>query len=348
MLIFIIDNHKQYGDALIHINANRLDSIFSQLHNKKILVIGDIMIDEYLKGSVSRLSPEAPVPVIEIESESVRFGGAANVALNLKMLGCIPIIIGITGRDTMADRFFELMEKYNLKSDGIIQDENRPTTVKTRIIGENQHIARVDREQIKYIDGRLVEEVKEKILSHINNTEAIILQDYNKGVLDKEIIKYTISIANEKNKISAVDPKFLNFMEYRDSTVFKPNIKETAQALTCSIQTEDEIKFAGTKLLEKLNVKNVLLTLGFMGMALFESDGTYSHVHTKTRNVADVSGAGDTVISTMTAAMVGGSNTREAASMANYAAGIVCEEVGIVPIEADKLKNEIMIREGHA
>lgn len=306
------------------------------------------MIDQYLWGSVNRLSPEAPVPVIDIESESLRFGGAANVALNLHALGCIPIIIGITGKDQMADRFFELMERYNLKNNGIIRDETRPTTIKTRIIGDNQHIARIDREKIKYVEGILAEEVKEKILSQINDSDAIIIQDYNKGVLSKEIIQFTISLANKQNKISAVDPKFLNFMEYKKSTVFKPNIRETAQALTCSIQTEDEIKFSGNKLLEILNVKNVLLTLGSKGMALFESDGTYSHVHTKSRNVADVSGAGDTVISTMTAAMIGGANAREAASIANYAAGIVCEEVGIVPIEADKLKREIKYREKHA
>ena len=333
---------------MIHIKPDRLDSIFSHLYNKKILVIGDIMIDEYLWGSVSRLSPEAPVPVVDVESESLRFGGAANVALNLKTLGCIPIIIGLIGKDEMADRFLELMARYSLKNNGIIQDETRPTTIKTRIIGDNQHIARVDREKIKYVEGKLAEEVKEKISSHIDESDAIILQDYNKGVLAKEIIRFAISLANEQNKISAVDPKFLNFLEFKESTVFKPNIRETAQALTCSVQTENEVMFAGNKLLELMNVKNVLLTLGSKGMALFESDGTYSYVHTKSKNVADVSGAGDTVISAMTAAMVGGANVREAASIANYAAGIVCEEVGIVPIQVDKLKKEIKYREKYA
>ena len=306
------------------------------------------MIDEYLRGTVSRLSPEAPVPIIDIETETLRFGGAANVALNLKTLGCIPIIIGLIGKDSMADRFFEIMDENNLLKDGVIQDTNRPTTVKTRIIGDDQHIARVDREKIAYVDGNLTEAIKDKIRQHINTANGIILQDYNKGVLSREIIHYAISIANEQDKISAVDPKFLNFMEYRGATVFKPNIKETAQALACPIQSENDIKSAGIQLLEKLQAKNVLLTLGSKGMALFESDGSYSHLHTKTRNLADVSGAGDTVISTMIAAMVGGANAREAASLANYAAGIVCEEVGIVPIEAEKLKSEILIREDNA
>ena len=306
------------------------------------------MVDEYLIGTVSRLSPEAPVPIIDIENESLRFGGAANVALNLKTLGCIPIIIGLTGEDKMSNRFLELMESYQLITDGIIRDENRPTTVKTRIIGDNQHIARVDREKTIYVEGKLEEKIKEKILSYINDANAVILQDYNKGVLSKSVIRYIITLANEKNVLSSVDPKFLNFMDYKNATIFKPNIKETAQALACSIQTEDDIKIAGIQLLNKLNVKNVLLTLGAKGMALFESDGSYGHMHTKTRKVADVSGAGDTVISTMTAAMAGGANAREAASMANYAAGIVCEEVGIVPIEADKLKTEILLRENDA
>ncbi|MEJ2542763.1 MAG: PfkB family carbohydrate kinase [Calditrichaceae bacterium] len=156
---------------MIHINTNHLNSILSKFQNKKILVVGDIMIDEYLWGRVNRLSPEAPVPVIDIESESLRFGGAANVALNLKTLGCIPIIIGIIGKDTMADQFLELMGKYNLITDGIIQDSERPTTVKTRIIGDDQHIARVDREKIIYISGSLEDELKNTVSAKINNAD---------------------------------------------------------------------------------------------------------------------------------------------------------------------------------
>lgn len=333
---------------MIKINSKRVELILSQLKNKKIVVVGDIMIDEYLWGKVSRLSPEAPVPVVEVQNESLRFGGAANVALNLKTLGCIPIIIGITGTDSMADRFLELMEQNNLATDGIVRDGDRPTTVKTRIIGDNQHIARVDRERVKYVDGEIFDSIKAKITKQLKSADAVILQDYNKGVLNKEIIYHVLNTANNAGIISAVDPKFINFMEYTESTIFKPNIQETSQALTCTIDTEDDIINAGNALLDKLKAKNVLLTLGSHGMALFESNGKYSHVHTKTRNVADVSGAGDTVISTMTAAMVGGATAREAASMANYAAGIVCEEVGIIPIEAEVLKQEIISREGHA
>lgn len=332
---------------MIHIKEERLDLILSQLKGKEIIVLGDIMIDEYLWGAVNRLSPEAPVPVIEIGNESLRFGGAANVALNLKTLGCEPIIIGIIGKDKMANRFFDLMEEHGLVTEGIVEDDFRPTTVKTRIIGDNQHIARVDREKIQYVEGRLFERIKERIDEKMDKCDAIILQDYNKGVLHKDIISHTLNLANSLDKISTVDPKFLNFLEFTGSTVFKPNIKETSQALTCAIETEKDIRDACNQLMSQLNVENVLLTLGANGMALLESDGNYSHVSTKTRKVADVSGAGDTVVASLTAALVGGANSREAASIANYAAGIVCEEVGIIPIDVTRLHDEIKSREGY-
>ncbi|MEJ2054727.1 MAG: D-glycero-beta-D-manno-heptose-7-phosphate kinase [Calditrichaceae bacterium] len=326
---------------MITIPKNRINKIFNNLGSKRILVVGDIMIDEYLWGKVNRLSPEAPVPVVDVKNESLRFGGAANVALNLKTLGCIPIIIGIVGKDQMANSFLELMKKYGMNTEGIVTDEQRPTTVKTRIIGDNQHIARVDREKIKYADGDMAQALKNRISTLLESSDAVILQDYNKGVLSKDIIQMTLIQAAHQDKISAVDPKFMNFLEYRNATIFKPNIKETAQALARAINTEDEIKTAGKMLLDKLNTKNVLLTLGSRGMALFESNGSYSHVEARTREVADVSGAGDTVISTMTAAMAGGAEPREAATISNYAAGIVCGEVGIVPIEAKKLIKEL-------
>ena len=331
-------------DYLISISGQRIDQILENMHNKSVLVIGDVMIDEYLWGKVNRLSPEAPVPIIEIEEESLRFGGAANVALNLKTLGCQPIIVGVIGRDRMADHFFELLEKHHLSPAGLIQSAERPTTVKTRIIGENQHIARVDREKATYLDRELIDQVQDKIAVLMEKTEAVVLQDYNKGVLHRDIIRFAIERANRSKQITTVDPKFINFLEYSEATLFKPNLREASQALARLIQTEEDIRMAAESLQEKLNTESVLLTLGSRGMALYEASGDYSRVQTRTRKVADVSGAGDTVISTMTAALIGGASMKEAASLANYAAGLVCEEVGIVPIDKNRLSSEIKNR----
>jgi len=326
---------------LVTFSEERLQSIFDGFKNKRILVLGDLMIDEYLWGNVNRLSPEAPVPVVEIENESLRFGGAANVALNIKALGCQPLLVGMIGTDRRGSEFSRLMAEADMPSEGLIRTEERVTTVKTRIIGDNQHLARVDREDASYISGELEQLVIQRVAEILPQSDAVIVEDYNKGLLTKKIIRSTIQLANQLGKISSIDPKFVHFLEYSQATVFKPNVKETAQALARLIENDDDIQSAGFELLEKLNTRYVLLTLGGRGMALFEKGNDMQHIPAKTRKVADVSGAGDTVISTMTAAMVGGATALEAACLANYAAGIVCEEVGIVPIERDRLQQEI-------
>lgn len=322
--------------------SERIIQIFHSFTNKKVLVIGDVMIDEYLRGNVTRLSPEAPVPVVEIDSESYHFGGAANVALNLKTLGCEPIIVGMVGHDRMGEIFIDLLRQELLSADGIIQTDDRPTTVKTRIIGGNQHLARVDREKIKYVSDHLLTKVMETIEQFLTEIDGIILEDYNKGVLSREVINRTLAAAGERSILSAVDPKFINFLEYKKATVFKPNIKEAAQALARPIETDEDVYLAGRELIEKLSVECVLITRGAKGLSLFEKNGEITQVPTKSRKVADVSGAGDTVISTVTAALIGGASFKEAAIFANYAAGVVCEEVGIVPIKRDDLKRVLL------
>ncbi len=331
--------------SLPKINSKRIDKIFECFRNKKIIVLGDLMIDEYLWGKVARLSPEAPVPIVEIENDSLRFGGAANVALNLKTLGCEPILIGLIGNDRMGEMFYQILKKKGMTSKGIIQTDERPTTVKTRIIGDNQHIARVDRESREYVDGNLLDQIISKIDALIGEADAVILQDYNKGMLPIEVIKHTLNKAKKENIITTVDPKFTNFMEYKHATVFKPNIKELSQALARVIESDKDANEAGFEILAKLSAESVLLTRGAKGISLFEKSGESSQIQTKTRKVADVSGAGDTVISTMTAALTGGASYKEAACLANYAAGIVCEEVGIVPIERETLLREVQDRE---
>ncbi len=324
------------------IPKNKLHEIEQKIKKKKIIVLGDMMLDGYFWGNVSRISPEAPVPVVELDEEFYRFGGAANVANNLIHLEAVPFPVGIIGNDEYGEIFKDLLNKENITSEGIIIDENRPTTTKIRVIADKQHVVRIDKE----IKTEITEETENKIIdfisSQIASTDAIILQDYNKGILTKRIIKTVIDIANKNDVLVTVDPKFLNFFEYKNVTVFKPNRHETATALGIKISDENDIRTAGKMLLEKLNAKYVLLTLSEKGIALFEQGkDDFVRVPTKARKVADVSGAGDTVISTLTAALAAGCKIEEAAYLANYAGGLVCEEVGIVPIELEKLLESV-------
>ena len=321
----------------MEINNNRIKDIFKRFIKKRILVIGDVMVDEYLSGKVSRISPEAPVPVVDISEQTIRFGGAANVAYNLLHLGCVPILVGIVGEDLMGKYFLEIMGDNGMVSEGIIQIPDRPTTVKTRIIGHSQHIVRVDKESSDYLNSKYEKKIMEIAGSFINNIDAIILQDYNKGILTSRIIDFIISAAQKNKKLITVDPKFTNFFAYKNISVFKPNIKEIETAFAIKIKDQNDLIAIGKKLLEKIKAACVLITRGAAGMSLFEADKEPVHVATRARNVSDVSGAGDTVISTFTAASVGGASFREAAVIANYAAGIVCEEIGIVPVSKDKL-----------
>lgn len=321
--------------------SERADIIENNFINKKIAVIGDLMLDGYFWGEVTRVSPEAPVPVVEIEDEFFRFGGAANVALNIVHLGSIPFPIGVIGNDSNGKIFMNLINEEKINPSGIFIDSERPTTTKTRVIANTQHIVRIDKENKNYLNGDLEIKILNFLEANISKLDAVILQDYNKGVLTEKIIREAIIIANNNDKIIAVDPKFINFKNYQNVTVFKPNKKETEDFLGIKITNDQDISFAGKELLNQLNAKYVLLTLGEKGIALFEKDKNEIRIPTKARKVRDVSGAGDTVISTLTCALSAGATIEEAAYIANYAGGLVCEEVGIVPIEKEKLFNII-------
>ncbi len=316
-----------------------IDQILRRCRDLKVMVIGDLMLDRYLWGNVTRISPEAPVPIINIEDEDVRFGGAANVANNLIGLNVSPVVVGVVGADKWGEMFREKLLEKSLQTAGLIVDESRPTTIKTRIIGNNQHIARVDREKSHPISHDTFGKIAEFIESEIPKVDAIILEDYNKGLLTVELIEKAVGLAQKHHKIITVDPKFDNFLAYRNVTVFKPNRKETAEALAMRVETEQDIRRAGKKLLEILQAQNVLITLGAMGMALFEANGNDFFMPTQARKVADVSGAGDTVIATLTSVLAANGDIKEAVVVANVAAGVVCEEVGAVPITSEKLRS---------
>jgi rfaE bifunctional protein kinase chain/domain len=324
------------------LSKKELKQLKKNFSNKRIAIIGDMMLDVYFRGDVKRISPEAPVPVIEVESEFFRFGGAANCALNIQSLGGIPVPVGVIGYDTNGSVFTSLLEENRIDQSGILIDDERPTTTKTRVIADSQHIVRIDKEQKNYINNKLQKKILDFIKSIIKGLDGIILQDYNKGVMTPDLIREIISLANKNNVLITVDPKFNNFFLYKNVTVFKPNRKEAEDVLGIKIKRDEDISKAGKLLMNKLKAKNVLLTLGEGGVAVFQKNVREKRLPTKARKVADVSGAGDTVISTLTMALAAGADILEASYLANYAGGLVCEEVGIVPIEIDKLFNEVL------
>ena len=327
---------------MVVFKKQRLDEIFQNFNNKRIFVIGDLMLDVYIWGKVGRISPEAPVPIVEVQEESYRFGGAANVGMNIKSLGGIPILVGVIGYDREGTVIDALIKENNIERDGVFYDEDRPTTVKTRIIAHNQHVVRIDKEDRSEISSDLENKILQFIQQRKNEIDGIILQDYNKGVLTKSLIKQVIDFASQNNILITVDPKFDNFFEYRNVTVFKPNRKETEDALGFKLDSEERVLEAGQQLKEKLNPEYLLLTRGEKGMTLFSKNGDVHTIPTRARKVADVSGAGDTVIATITMALAAGAEIEEAATIANRAAGLVCEEVGVVPVNRELLYNALL------
>lgn len=327
---------------MVEFSESRLKTLFDQFHGKRIGVIGDLMLDRYYWGSISRISPEAPVPVVEVESKSIRLGGAANVANNIASLGGIPLMIGVIGDDNGGKRLRALVNEAGFPSSGLVVDTSRPTTTKTRVIAHNQHVVRIDQEVKEDVGKEVQGRILETLRGELSGLDAVILEDYNKGVIVKNLIHEISDLVRKAGKIVTVDPKFNNFFEYKHVTVFKPNRKETEEALGRRLMDLRSIEQAGWDLMKRLETDNVLLTLGERGMSLFEKNGDVTHVSTRAKNVADVSGAGDTVISTLTMALVAGATVREASALANHAGGVVCGEVGIVPIQPPALLNAVL------
>lgn len=304
----------------------------------RIAVIGDLMLDRYLFGTVTRMSPEAPVPVLDIEETETRLGGAANVAHNLHSLSATPLLLGVVGDDGKGAQMRSLLDAIGFDTSGIITDPDRPTTTKTRVVASSQQMLRVDQEKKHAVSAEIEKKLLNVLTANITSLTAIILEDYNKGVLSESLITKVIALAKKHNLPTFVDPKFDNFFAYQGVTVFKPNRKEMQDALGYKTKSDNEINNAGFSLLEKLGADNILLTLSEKGMRLFERGNSEPFaIPTMAREVADVSGAGDTVIATLALAVASGANVRQAAVMANRAAGIVVEELGIVPIAKDQL-----------
>lgn len=327
-------------------NENRLHEIFSQIQKRFVAVIGDVMLDRYIWGSVTRISPEAPVPVVDVIQESNHLGGASNVALNIRSLGAVPVLFGVVGADTNANELRTIFEKERIITDFLIEDDSRPTTVKTRIIAGSQHVARIDYENRLPVSEDTTRRLIDRLENHIGSINIIILQDYNKGVIGPDLIHQVIDLAQRHGIPVLVDPKYSNFFDYQGVTVFKPNRKETEDALKLRLSDEDSFIDAARTLRTRLGCEHVLMTLGERGMLLLRSDDSIIRVPTKARKVADVSGAGDTVIASLAVSMAGGADMTEAAHIANFAGGLVCEEMGIVPVDRDMLYDAALGRLG--
>lgn len=322
-----------------------LKSIFSQFGTKKIVVLGDIMLDAYMIGHVSRISPEAPVPIVSLEQEDERLGGAANVALNLISLGAQVTLCSVIGNDRDGEKLTELIKKNGISPEGIVKSNDRKTTVKTRILGNNQQLLRIDSEQTNDIstgeEHALLSKIDELIKSGI---DALIFEDYNKGTLSKTLIHQVIEKCNANNIITTVDPKKKNFFVYQGVTLFKPNLKELKEGLNVSIDVKDKLSFdsAVAQLRAKLKHKITFITLSERGVYIKDEDAEH-HIPAHLRNIADVSGAGDTVISVATLCLSAGLPIELVASISNLAGGLVCEKSGVVSIEKEELYKELNV-----
>jgi rfaE bifunctional protein kinase chain/domain len=320
------------------LEKQRVEEILQNCHGKRIAVVGDVMIDRYFWGAAHRISPEAPVPVVEVEKESVRFGGAANVANNIQILGGTPLLVGLVGNDHPGKMFHDMLVEQGLDFTGIVVDGSRPTTIKTRVIAQGQHVVRIDNESKLECPDHLRHRIVDAVRYNIHSLDAIIIEDYNKGVVTREVIQEIIAVAKKYNKIVTVDPKFNNFFEYKNVTVFKPNRREAEEVLGGRLRTDGDVEAAGKKLLAMLGAQNVLLTRSEQGMTLVETSGMVTHLPSMAQVVRDVSGAGDTVISTLTLVLAAGATIREACMMADCAGGIVVGSIGIVPVLPEELK----------
>jgi rfaE bifunctional protein kinase chain/domain len=322
-----------------------LKKTFESFENKKIIVIGDVMIDTYLSGSVNRISPEAPVPIVQFKSREHRLGGAGNVALNIMALGAQPFICTVVGKDEDAELLYKLINENKLSSRGIITADDRKTTVKTRVIGNNQQLLRVDSESTTPISSlsefALIEQVKELIEKE--SVDAIIFEDYNKGVLTEQVIKEVVDYANANNVLTTVDPKKENFFAYKNVTLFKPNLKELKDGVGMQFDLKEKSTFleAVNILKKELNPKLTFITLSEFGV--FMNEGEVNHfIPAHVRVIADVSGAGDTVISVATLCLACGLEPRLIAEIANLAGGLVCEKIGVVTIDKELLMSEVI------
>jgi rfaE bifunctional protein kinase chain/domain len=317
--------------------------ILARFPEHQLLVLGDIMVDEYIWGSVSRLSPEAPVPVVEVKSESFRPGGAGNVAANIRSLGGRAILVGVVGNDPPAERLVDQLETAGIKSDGVLVDRTRPTTIKTRVVAGSQQIVRFDRESALDLSKEATERLLELATERLRDADALLISDYAKGVISARVARKILPLARRRKKIVVIDPKVHHFHLYKGATVVTPNHHEAAAFARFRLREENDLEEMGRELRQKLGVGAVLVTRGEQGMSLFE-DGEVTHIPAVGKEVYDVTGAGDTVVAALGLALTSGASLKEAAVIANHAAGVVVGRVGTAIVSRDELLDSLKAR----
>jgi D-beta-D-heptose 7-phosphate kinase/D-beta-D-heptose 1-phosphate adenosyltransferase len=317
----------------------RGEELVTNLKDHKVLVVGDLMIDEYIWGGVTRVSPEAPVPIVGVTNETLRLGGAANVAHNILSLGGQVEVCGVLGDDQMGRWIKSDLKGKNVGIRGIVTTTDRPTTVKTRVIAHDQQVVRVDKEVTTPLDRADEEVILGSVESFLNECGCVVVSDYAKGVITPTLIRQLVDLAKGQSVPVAVDPKISQFSIYKGVTVLTPNLFEAAAGAGLVIDSMEALVEAGHRIIEKLACEYLIITRGDQGMTLFSDKKDYSHIEAFSRHVYDVTGAGDTVISTLALALASGLSMEEGAYLANVAAGVVVGEVGTVPISRDKMRH---------
>ena len=319
----------------------KLRSIVDSIPDKRILVIGDLMIDEYIWGSVSRVSPEAPVPIVVEKKKERRPGGAFNVINNLLTLKTKPFVAGVTGKDSDGEFIKNYLEQNGIDSGGLIETSDRPTTIKKRILGNNQQIVRLDSENTKQIDDNATEKILKYIDDVADSISGIIISDYNKGVINEKIQNKVKALHRQKGIYVSVDPQIKNYRLYSDMSLITPNHHEAGAFVGLLIEDDKSLHKTAGRIMDEINPELLLITLGEKGMMLYGRDRKSIHVPTVARHVYDVSGAGDTVIAVFTLSMICGASPVESAVLSNIAAGYVVGEIGTTAIPHEILKNSI-------
>ncbi|MDF1545547.1 MAG: D-glycero-beta-D-manno-heptose-7-phosphate kinase [bacterium] len=329
--------------------AERIEEITAKIGQAKILILGDIMLDEYLFGSVNRISPEAPVPVVEITSSKILLGGAANVAANIRALGDEPLLLGTVGEDEAAVKLSQLLKTKGISSNFLVNDPGRQTTIKTRIIAHSQQVVRADRENQLELSEDVENFVFNRFMAVADEIKAVIISDYGKGVITEALLERVIDECQNRGIFIAVDPKETHFHNYKRVSVITPNHHEAGFAYGRRIRSDKDLMEVGNGLLARLEAKSILITRGPDGMSLFRAGADPTHIPTFAKKVYDVTGAGDTVIASFVSAACAGADLVESAVVANAGAGITVGEVGTASVTVPQLKKELIanVKNGH-
>src|SRR5579859_2578155 len=315
----------------------RVTSLIEAMRHRRIVVVGDAMLDIYLIGDVERISPEAPVPVVTVHERRYALGGAANVAANAAAIGADVTLVAAVGDDQRGEQLRTELAAAGIRDEGVIIVSDRPTTSKTRVVARSQQLVRIDEEENAILDGNAVGDLAHRLQRALKHADAVLLEDYNKGVLAPQIIETALRVARSRGVPSVVDPKYRQFFDYKGATVFKPNRRELEAALGAAVDLEHADALPAV--MARLEVDNLLLTLGPQGMALVDNRGAITRFSTQAREVYDVSGAGDTVTAWVGTALAAGATMAEAAELANYAAGIEVGKAGVAVVSPEEVLN---------